>query len=66
MILRTGSSMGGSTESASYLINRPKFLKLLFSEMRTSATVFEGYGSYLREERDMTYININKRRIDVV
>lgn len=32
-------------------------------EMRTSATVFEGYGSYFREQRDMTYIVINKHQL---
>ena len=35
----------------------------VISEMRTSATVFEGYGSYLREEKDMTYIIINKHQL---
>ncbi|MGP4108652.1 YitT family protein [Virgibacillus sp. L01] len=32
----------------------------VIKEMKTSATVFKGYGGYLKEDKDMTYIIINK------
>lgn len=32
-------------------------------QLGTSATVFEGYGGYLREEKDMTYIIITKHKL---
>lgn len=35
----------------------------VITHMRTSTTVFEGYGGYLKEEKDMTYIIINKYQL---
>lgn len=35
----------------------------VIEQMRISATVFEGYGGYLKEEKDMTYIIINKYQL---
>lgn len=35
----------------------------VITQMKTSATVFEGYGGYLKEEKDMTYIIINKYQL---
>jgi len=35
----------------------------VISQMKTSATVFEGYGGYLKEEKDMTYIITNKYQL---
>lgn len=35
----------------------------VITRLGTSATVFEGYGGYLREEKDMTYIIITKHKL---
>nr|WP_156645441.1 YitT family protein [Lentibacillus sp. JNUCC-1] len=35
----------------------------VITHMKTSATVFEGYGGYLKEEKDMVYIIINKYQL---
>lgn len=35
----------------------------VITQLGTSATVFEGYGGYLREEKDMTYIIITKHKL---
>src|SRR5699024_10197633 len=35
----------------------------VMTQMKPSATSFEGYGGYLKEEKDMTYIIINKYQL---
>src|SRR5699024_7148801 len=41
----------------------PEVVDEVIQQMKTSATVFEGYGGYLKENKDMAYIIINKYQI---
>lgn len=41
----------------------PEVVDEVIKQMKTSATVFEGYGGYLKENKDMAYIIINKYQI---
>lgn len=41
----------------------PDIADEVIHQMRTSATVFEGYGGYLKENKDMAYVIINKYEI---
>lgn len=53
-----------SRKAVSVISNKAmEISEAVISEMRTSATVFEGYGSYMLEERDMTYIIISKHQL---
>lgn len=48
-------------KAVSVISNRaPEVADEVIKELKTSATVFKGYGGYLKEDRDMTYIIINK------
>ncbi|ALX50140.1 YitT family protein [Lentibacillus amyloliquefaciens] len=41
----------------------PEITDEVVQQMKTSATVFEGYGGYMKENADMAYIIINKYQI---
>lgn len=41
----------------------PEVADEVIRQMKTSATVFEGYGGYLKENKDMAYVIINKYEI---
>lgn len=41
----------------------PEITEEVVHQMKTSATVFEGYGGYLKENSDMAYIIINKYQL---
>lgn len=41
----------------------PEITEEVVHQMKTSATVFEGYGGYLKENADMAYIIINKYQL---
>lgn len=41
----------------------PEITDEVVQQMKTSATVFEGYGGYLKENADMAYIIINKYQL---
>src|SRR5699024_8152274 len=41
----------------------PEITDVVMQQMNTSATVFKGYGGYLKEEADMSYIIISKYQL---
>jgi uncharacterized membrane-anchored protein YitT (DUF2179 family) len=41
----------------------PEVVDEVISQMKTSATVFQGYGGYLKDNKDMAYLIINKYQI---